>query len=350
MFIPRPSLRNNTGSATSYRALPSLVALGSWCVGVLALGCTEHETPELARVGALQFGRGSDSRLSAECAECAASRCEDQERECRAEPSCAAEFDCRLACGVLIGSNECAAECPTPRDSAGRQTSASLQTCFTGSECTVCRQFVENTVPSDASEYGETNATSPFIDGGSTVQTTELVDAAVSGCTIPQEVTSECSLCAWSACCEQFAACNEPGPCFDAKDCFFDCYDACVVDCVEGDCNGSCTTSCQEQCIAEDYTGYAAFNARNLCGLTTECVTVCGGEVDRCFTCQEQCRDLHVACLGQPGCQEITLCVQQCGSDAGCVDRCFLDYESELGPFVDWLDCVSGLCGAECSP
>lgn len=350
MYIPRFATGGTARRVKGYRVSRSLVGGASWFVGVLASSCSQPEAPELARVGALEFGQGNDSRLSLACATCATEACEREERNCFAEPSCAAELECRRACGAWVGDNECAAECQSPRDSAGKQTSETLQTCYRATACTACREFVRDIDTADGSADGETGQGVTSSDAAPDPQTAGFVDAAVSGCTIPEEVTSECSLCAWNACCEQFAACNVPGPCSDAKNCFFDCYDACVADCVGGDCNGTCTSSCQEQCMAEDYAGYAAFNARNICGLTTECLAPCGGEADACLTCQEQCRDLQNTCLRQPGCQEVTLCVQHCGSDAGCVDRCFLDYESELAPFADWLDCVSGLCGAECSP
>ncbi|WP_437629418.1 hypothetical protein [Sorangium sp. So ce854] len=92
----------------------------------------------------------------------------------------------------------------------------------------------------------------------------------------------------------------------------------------------------------------------NLC----ECVAAYGGEAGRCGDCFNEhaargarCEAQLAACDGEPGCRQISLCLDDCGRDVACQAACVFpeDVGAAQRAFQQVLACVCAACGARCA-
>ncbi|WP_434048817.1 MULTISPECIES: hypothetical protein [Sorangium] len=92
----------------------------------------------------------------------------------------------------------------------------------------------------------------------------------------------------------------------------------------------------------------------NLC----ECVAAYGGEAGRCGDCFNEhaargarCEAQLSACDGEPGCRQISLCLNECGRDKACQAACVFpeDAGAAQRAFQQVLACVCVACGARCA-
>ncbi|WP_437879028.1 hypothetical protein [Sorangium sp. So ce513] len=92
----------------------------------------------------------------------------------------------------------------------------------------------------------------------------------------------------------------------------------------------------------------------NLC----ECVAAYGGEAGRCGDCINEhaargarCEAQLAACDGEPGCRQISLCLNDCGRDKACQAACVFpeDAGAAQRAFQRVLACACVACGARCA-
>lgn len=334
--------------------------------------------------GGAACGPSGVPRGSAACDACTAESCCAESAACAARPGCAEQLDCIDACA---GDVPCLEACPLVTDPAGVDLAlCQLKECEACAHSdVVCELIVLATGARDqqACDACVQQQCCDEIVAGITVERIEYLacslDCLDASCLrqceldhpdglAPQDAILECGfgeacgdVCVHQPGCGVFGfpddacgSCIEANVCAQHEACSFDsrCLDffTCAIECSSAD-------VCRE-CLALWPPEVAGLGSSMLWSAPIACEGTCDGEVcglvpaldaSDCSSCvREACCEPSAACMVEPSCVALQICVGLCEEDEGCVAACREDHADGAALFEPLETCKGASCADDC--
>lgn len=272
-----------------------LVLLLTGTGGLLGFACASTDPPlgASAEAGIPDANLGVGAWGATTCAACTFTACDRERGDCRADPGCARNLDCIMACPSSVEAEPepgCVARCPLAQSSASETPRLALERCRTSGRATDCPTCAAAARRRYQHPLLTSTCENPTYDAGLTR------DGAP-----PTPTQIGCRKCIGERCCDGRASYLADPSC----DLLLDCLEACT------------DPACRDACFVQ-FEGAITRTFGYLACPAVRCNSECLGEdQDPCIECTlERCADPYLDCQTNHYCILLVECGSRCSGGA----------------------------------